>query len=72
MIYSQHLEKKLEEQTKNLQDCLEYLRALQLHALNHPEQCHNSLTQRLESIQDTLSIMSAECVGTLRILSRSS
>ena len=60
MNYSENLEKPLELLTKNLQDCWESQRQLQLHALSLPEQYRSSLTQQAESILDIASSISAE------------
>ena len=60
MNYLRALERRLEEPTKNLQSCLEYLKVLQLLALSHPEPSVNLLTAHLEYTRAILNITSAE------------
>ena len=60
MTYLPALERKLEKPMKNLQNCLEYLKVLQLLASSHPEPSVSLLTAHLEYIQDTLNSTSVE------------
>ena len=72
MPYLPSLERKLDEQTKNMLNCLEYLRVLQLLALNPAEQSASSLTALLESTQDIANTISAELEEIRKTLSLNS
>ena len=72
MVYLQSFERKLDEPTKNLQSCLEYLRVLQLLASSPAEPSASSLIVLLESTLDTLNITFAELEEIRKTLSPNS